>query len=71
MKEVVKGPDYIPDDHGEVAQMPTFPTADLIGRTFLLPENQETHERFRARVVSAIDKYEADLAKDPRRIKFL
>ena len=71
VKEVVKGPDYIPDDHGEVAQMPTFPTVDLIGRTFLLPKDKKTQERFRARVVSAIEKHEADLAKDPTRMKFL
>ena len=51
--------------------MPTFHTADLIGRTFLLPQNQETHERHRARVVSTIDKHKADLEKDPTRMKFL
>ena len=71
VKQVVKGPDYMPNDLGEVDQMPTFHTADLIGRTFLLPKDQETHERFRARVVAAINKHKADLEKDPTRMKFL
>ena len=48
-----------------------FNTTDLVGRTFLLPKNEETGERFRARIISAIDKHESDLAKDPARIKFL
>ena len=69
--EVVHGPDYIPDDRGEVSQMPTFRTSDLVGRTFLLPKDDKTGERFRARVISAIDEHENRLANDPERIKFL
>ena len=69
--EVVHGPDYIPDDRGEVSQMPTFRTSDLVGRTFLLPKDDKTGEQFRARVISAIDEHENRLANDPERIKFL
>ena len=71
VKDFIKGKDYLSDDRGEVvAQMPTFNTADLVGKTFFLPKDEDTGERFRARVISAIDKHESDLAKDPERVKF-
>ena len=71
VKDFIKGKDYLSDDRGEVvAQMPTFNTADLVGKTFLLPKDEDTGKRFQARVISAIDKHESDLAKDPERVKF-
>lgn len=71
VKDYIKGRDHLSDDCGEVmAQMPTFNTADLIEKMFLLPKNEDTGERFQARVISAINKHESDLAKDPERVIF-
>ena len=58
-------------DHGEEAcAMPVVDPNDLVGRTFLMPE-QEDGQRFRARIVRAIEDHERDLEKDPDRIQFL
>jgi hypothetical protein len=43
---------------------------DLVGRTFLMPP-QEDGQRFRARIVRAIEDHERNLAKDEDRIHFL
>jgi hypothetical protein len=57
--------------HGEVdCAMPVVDPNDLVSRTFLMPE-QEDGQRFRARIVRAIEDHERDLANDPDRIQFL
>jgi hypothetical protein len=48
---------------------PVFNPEDLIGRTFLLKE-QENGERYRARIVEAITGFDDDLGRNPTRIKF-
>jgi hypothetical protein len=61
-------------DHGEENDlsmpMPVVDPNDLVGRTFLMPP-QEDGQRFRARIVRAIKDHERDLAKDEARIHFL
>jgi hypothetical protein len=43
---------------------------DLVGRTFLMPP-QEDGQRFRARIVRAIEEHEKGLAQESARLKFL
>jgi hypothetical protein len=50
--------------------MPVVDPNDLVGRTFLMPEQQDG-QRFCARIVQAIKDHERDLANDPDRIQFL
>jgi hypothetical protein len=50
--------------------MPIIDPNDLVGRTFLLPQ-QEDGQCFRARIVKALDDYESDLGTQPDRIHFL
>ena len=58
-------------DNGEAkADMPVFHPSNLVGRSFLL-DPQEDGQRFRARIVKAIEDHEADLAKNPTKIKFV
>jgi hypothetical protein len=52
------------------AQLEYIDPTELIGRTFLTPP-QEDGQRFRARIVRAIEDHETDLDDDPDRIKFL
>jgi hypothetical protein len=61
-----------PDDgeNEEFNTMPTYNTADLVGRTFLMPP-KEDGQRFRARVVKAQADHMADVMKHPDRVKFL
>ena len=54
----------------EGTSVPTFDPSDLIGRTFLLPE-QKDGQRHRASIVELLTDQENKLAKDPSRIKFL
>ena len=49
--------------------MSTIDPADLIGRTFLMPP-EEDGTRLRAKIIEAIETKERDLANDPVRIKF-
>jgi hypothetical protein len=57
--------------HGERrADMPIIDPNDLVGCTFLLPQ-QEDGQHFRARIVKALDDYESDLGTQPDRIRFL
>ena len=57
--------------HGEhQADMPIIDPSDLVGRTFLLPQ-QEDGQRFRARIVKALDDYESDLGTQPDCICFI
>jgi len=58
------------DGESKALNMPVFHPIDLVGRTFLL-EPKEDGQRFRARIVKAIDDHEANLSKDPDHIKFL
>ena len=51
-------------------QMPVFSPTDLVGKTFLMDE-QEDGQRFRARIVRAIEDHESKLEDNPTRIKFL
>ena len=51
-------------------QMPVFDPTDLVGRTFLM-DKQEDGQRFRAKIIEAIEEKNADLADQPERIKFL
>ena len=44
-------------------------THDLIGRTFLLPE-QEDGQCFHAAIVECISQHEDQLSSDPKHIKF-
>ena len=55
-------------DSGE-ATMSTIDPADLIGRTFLMPP-EEDGTRLCAKIIEAIETKEKDLANDPVRIKF-
>ena len=49
--------------------MPTFEPASLVGRTFLrAPE--EDGQRFRGKILEALDKNNRDLQNQPERIKF-
>ena len=64
-------------DHGEenaangfASPMPIVDPNDLVGRTFLMPP-QDDGQRFRARIVRAIQDHEQNLAKDEDRIHFL
>jgi hypothetical protein len=61
-------------DHGEennlAMPMPTVDSNDLVGRTFLMPP-QEDGQRFHACSVRAIEDHEWNLAKDEDCIHFL
>ena len=50
-------------------QMPVFNPNDLVGRTFLM-DQQEDGQRHRARIVQAIEDLEAQVEKNTDRIKF-
>jgi hypothetical protein len=57
--------------HGErQSDMPIIDPNDLVGRTFLLPQ-QEDGQCFRACIVKALDDYESDLGIQPDHIHFL
>jgi hypothetical protein len=50
--------------------MPIIDPNNFVGHTFLLPQ-QEDGQRFRARIVKALDDYESDLGTQPDHIRFL
>jgi hypothetical protein len=50
--------------------MPVFHPSDLVGRTFLM-DPQENGQRFRARIVRAIENHDGDIEDNPTRIQFL
>jgi hypothetical protein len=54
----------------KTSNAPLFYPEDLIGRTFLLDE-QEDGQKFRSRIVKLIEEHESDLQENPTRIKFL
>ena len=49
---------------------PIFNPEDLVGRTFLM-DQQEDGQRFRARIVKLVEDQESTLEENPTRIKFL
>ena len=60
-------------DHGEGTMPPDMQIInphDLVGRTFLLPQ-EEDGQRFRACIVKALDDYDSNLGTQPERIRFL
>ena len=57
------------EDLREGKQMPTFEPTDLIGRTFLLPP-EEDGQRFRGKIIESILENEEELNNQPDRIKF-
>ena len=57
------------EDLKEGKQMPTFEPTDLIGRTFLLPP-EEDGQRFRGKIIESIFENEEELNNQPERIKF-
>ena len=67
--------DALPGDvnsHGEQRDpsMPSFDPDDLVGRTFL-SETQEDGQRFRVRIVKALEDHACNLANHPNRVKFV
>ena len=56
------------EDLKEGKQMPTFEPTDLIGRTFLLPP-EEDGQRFRGKIIESIFENEEELNNQPERIK--
>ena len=61
------------DSEGELPtnyQMPLLNPADLVGRTFLMDE-QDDGTRHRARIIKALHQHEHDLNNDPNRIQYL
>jgi hypothetical protein len=60
--------------HGEgnvPSNMPIINPHDLVGRTFLLPQQKDHCQCFCARIVKALDDYESDLGTQPDCIHFL
>jgi len=51
-------------DETKLSQLPTFHPSDLAGRTFLL-DPQEDSQRFRARIVEAVEDHDAKLHQRP------
>ena len=51
--------------------METFTADDLIGRSFLLPSGQDSHEKTRAAVMKKIEELDQDSANRGEHIKFL
>ena len=49
--------------------MPILDPNNLMGRTFLIP--QEDGQRLRARIVKTIDDYDGKLQRDSTRLKFI
>ena len=58
------------DGENKTHTMPVFDPHDLAGKTFLM-EPEEDGQRFRARIVRAIEDHEGKLDNNPDRIKFL
>ena len=65
--EIVKAKHH--DDLLNGETMPTFDPSELIGRTFLLPP-EEDGQRFRGKVIEALIENRRDLSNQPDRIKF-
>ena len=50
--------------------MATFDPTDLVGRTFLRDSNNDDGQRFRVRIVEALDKHDDKTFSDPKHIEF-
>ena len=70
IKPLIKSSEDEEENQGQRKPMPVFDPSDLIGRTFLMDE-REDGQRFRAKILEAIAENDAELAKQPDRIKFL
>ena len=67
-------PEILKSKHGrssetDIIPMPTIDVEDLIGRTFLMPR-QEDGQQFRAKIVEAISDHERGLSNEAVRVKF-
>ena len=62
--------DHAADGETTNHNMPIFSPIDLVGRTFLM-EPREDGQRFRARIVKAIEGHDDELTKHPDHLKFL
>ena len=67
-KVVTSRHDHVEDDV-ELPPMPIMNPEDLVGRTFLL-DQQEDGQKFRARIVEAINAHEDKVQKNPELLKF-
>ena len=67
-KVVTSRHDYTEDDT-PLPPMPITNPEDLVGRTFLM-EEQEDGQKFRARIVEAINSHEDEVMKNPELLKF-
>ena len=56
------------DGHANSPPMPTIDASDLVGRTFLMPK-QEDGQRPRATIVEAIADHNRDLSDEPARVR--
>ena len=66
-----QNPDSPPTDEDgtKMSQLPTFHPSDLVGRTFLL-DQQEDGQWFHARIVKALEDHDAKLHQKPEWFKF-
>jgi hypothetical protein len=64
------GEGNVPSDFDQGLLMPIIDPHDLVGRTFLLPQ-QEDDQHFQACIVKALDDYEFELGTQPECIYFL
>jgi hypothetical protein len=58
------------DDSTPASSMPVFNAQDLVGRTFLL-NPQEDGQKYRARIVQAVEDRQSLVEQQPDRVKFL
>ena len=68
LKVVTSRHDHSEDDT-PLPSMPIMNPEDLVGRTFLL-DKQEDEQRFRARIIEAINAHEDDVKNNPELLKF-
>ena len=59
--------DYLED----IPPMPIIYPSDLVGRSFLMPTNDESRQHLRVKIVKAIEEYESEHAKDSSQFKFV
>ena len=62
-------PTHSDGNNDQESQSTNFAIDDLIGRTFLLPP-QEDGQRFHARIVGLLEDQQNELERDPARVKF-
>jgi hypothetical protein len=64
------GEQHLTSDSDQSLPMPTIDPHDLVGRMFLLPQ-QEDGQCFRACIIKALDDYKSELGIQPEHIHFL